>query len=57
MPWVGLLLLGVGSAGGCRLYEDWLEIEILDVAISLGRGSGRLDRPRERADVCASVPI
>ena len=49
--------MGVGGAGGCRLYEGWLEIEILDVAISLGRGSGRLDRPRERADVCASVPV
>ena len=49
--------MGVGGAGGCRLYEGWLEIEILDVAISSGRGSGRLERPRERADVCASVPV
>ena len=57
MPWVELLLVGVGGAGGSTLYEDWLEVEILDIVTSLGRESGRLDRLRERADVCASVPI
>lgn len=57
MPWVELLLVGVGGAGGSTLYEDWLEVEILDIVTSLGRESGRLDRLRERADVCASVPV
>lgn len=49
--------MGVGGVGGYTLYEDWLEIKTLDVVISLGRGSGRLDRLREGADVCASIPV
>ena len=39
------------------LYEDWLEVEVVDVVVSLKRGSWSLERSRERADVAASIPI
>ena len=57
MSWVGLLLNGLGGVGSCTLYVGWLEVEVVDGVVSLGRGSGRLEWQRERADIFASIPI
>jgi len=39
---VGLVLKGFSGVGGCMLYEDWLEVEVVDVVVGLGRESGKL---------------
>lgn len=52
---VGWLLKGLGGVGGCMLYEGWFEVEVVDVVVRLGRGSGSLDGSTERADLCASI--
>lgn len=57
MLWVGWLLEDLGGVGGCTLYENWLDVEVVDGVVGLGRGNGRLERPRERVDICASIPV
>ena len=57
MLWIGWLLEGLGGVGGCALYENWLNVEVVNGVMSLGRGSGSLGRSRERVDVCASILI
>lgn len=39
------------------LYEDWFEVEVVDVVVRLGKRSGRLDRSRERVDVGERIPV
>jgi hypothetical protein len=55
VSWVGWLVEGIGGVGRCMLYESWFEVEVVSVVASLERGSGSLDRSRERADICAST--
>ena len=55
--WVGWLMKGFGGVGRFMLYEDWLEVDVVDVVVSSERRSGRLDRLMELADVCASIPM
>lgn len=57
MLWIGWLLEGLGGVGGCTLYENWLDVKVVDGVMSLGIGSGSLERSRERVDVSASIPI